>query len=162
MAFKDASDNAISIVVNQITVGTGANAVVLQGSTDGLKQTTSANVTGTAGGATVTVANTAPVTTVQGSMWLDNESGKLRIYYSGGWAGVAVGPIGATGIAGNVGATGAQGIQGNIGPVGATGLTGSAGSPGTAGATGATGAQGATGAPASIGKSIAMTIVFGG
>jgi hypothetical protein len=123
------------------------------------------NVTIGSGGATVTVSNTAPLTTNQGSLWLDNETGKLRIYYSGAWAGVAVGPIGATGIAGNVGATGPQGIQGNIGPAGSTGVTGSAGSPGTAGATGATGAQGATGAAgaaATTGKIIAMTIVFGG
>jgi hypothetical protein len=153
----------VPITVSGIQISTGANSVTLVAGTSGLQTVSSTgNIISGSGGATVTVSNTVPVTTNQGSLWLDNETGKLRIYYSGAWAGVAIGPIGATGITGNVGATGAQGIQGNIGPVGATGLTGSAGSPGTAGATGATGAQGATGAPASIGKSIAMTIVFGG
>ena len=87
------------------------------------------NVTIGSGGATVTVSNTAPVTTTQGSLWLDNETGKLRIYYSGAWAGIAIGPIGATGIAGNVGATGAAGATG------LTGATGPAGSGASANAT---------------------------
>jgi collagen type VII alpha len=165
VSFTSAANAAASvpIQVSSIQISTGGNSVTLVAGTSGLQTVSSTgNIISGSGGATVTVSNTVPVTTNQGSLWLDNETGKLRIYYSGAWAGVAIGPIGATGITGNVGATGAQGIQGNIGPVGATGLTGSAGSPGTAGATGATGAQGATGAPASIGKSIAMTIVFGG
>lgn len=73
--------------------------------------------------------------------------------------------IGATGATGAVGATG---IQGNIGPVGTTGATGigATGATGVQGNVGATGLTGATGAAAvgavTTGKSIAMSIVFGG
>jgi len=97
------------------------------------------NVTIGSGGATVTVSNLAPVTGSEGSLWLDNESGKLRIFYGNAWAGVALGPTGPTG---------ATGVQGNIGLTGATGVAGAqgaTGATGTAGAQGATGLTGATG-----------------
>jgi len=84
------------------------------------------------GGATVTVSNTVPATTSQGSLWFDADTGDLSVYASGGWAGVGTGPIGATGA---VGATGAAGSQG---------------------------ATGAAGTAATTGKIVAMTIVFGG
>ncbi|NDG03663.1 MAG: hypothetical protein EB119_10855, partial [Synechococcaceae bacterium WBB_34_004] len=52
------------------------------------------------GGATVTVSNTTPTTTQLGGLWLDNDTGELRIFYGNAWAGVATGPIGATGATG--------------------------------------------------------------
>jgi hypothetical protein len=148
------SGNSINLGGAVITAAN--NAVVLPaGSVIG-------NVAIGSGGATVTVSNTVPATTSQGSLWFDADTGDLSVYASGGWAGVGTGPIGATGAQG---ATGSQGATGAPGSQGATGLTGSAGTPGTAGATGATGAQGATGAAgaaATTGKIVAMTIVFGG
>lgn len=111
--------------------------------------------------ANVVVSNTAPVTTQSGSLWLDNDTGDLLVFYGNAWAAVATGPIGATGatgIAGTNGATGATGVQGATG----SGATGATGVQGNLGATGATGPAGATGVGASTGKSIAMAIVFGG
>lgn len=37
------------------------------------------------GGATVTVANTVPATTTEGSLWLDSDTGDLSIFYSNNW-----------------------------------------------------------------------------
>lgn len=54
--------------------------------------------------ANVLVSASPPVTAQAGDLWLDDETGKLRIYYGGGWAGAAVGPIGATGATGAAGA----------------------------------------------------------
>ena len=111
--------------------------------------------------ANVVVSNTAPVTTQSGSLWLDNDTGDLLVFYGNAWAAVATGPIGATGatgISGTNGATGATGVQGATG----SGATGATGVQGNLGATGATGPAGATGVGASTGKSIAMAIVFGG
>jgi len=73
-----------------------------------------------------------------------------------------IGSTGATGIAGDVGSTGATGVQGLVGATGTQGSVGSTGATGITGDVGATGPQGATGASASIGKTIAMAIVFGG
>ena len=56
------------------------------------------NVTIGSGGATVTVSNTVPATTTEGSLWLDSDTGDFAVYYGGGWAGVAAGPQGATGV----------------------------------------------------------------
>ena len=50
--------------------------------------------------ANVLVSSSPPVTADPGDLWLDDETCKLRIYYGGGWAGAAVGPIGATGATG--------------------------------------------------------------
>lgn len=109
---------------------TGATGIGTAGATGLTGATGAPGPAGTGGsgsGANVTVSNTAPISANIGNMWLDDETGKLRIYYGGGWAGVAVGPIGATG---------------------ATGAAGTIGVNGTTGATGATGPQGATGAGA--------------
>jgi len=98
-------------------------------------------------GATVTVANTRPTSTAEGALWLNNNSGKLRIFYGNAWAGVATGPVGATGAAGSQGSTGATGV----GATGATGTAGTAGATGATGTSGATGATGPAGAPGSAG-----------
>lgn len=66
------------------------------------------NVTIGSGGATVTVGNTIPTTTTEGSLWLDSDTGDLRVYFGGDWAGVGFGPQGATG---PIGATGPAGIN---------------------------------------------------
>lgn len=78
------------------------------------------NVAIGAGGATVTVSNTIPTTTTEGSLWFDADTGDLSVYAGGSWAGVGTGPIGATGITGNVGATGPQGATGASASIGKT------------------------------------------
>ena len=67
------------------------------------------NVTIGSGGATVTVGNTIPATTTEGSLWLDSDTGDLRVYFGGDWAGVGFGPAGSDGATGPVGATGPAG-----------------------------------------------------
>jgi hypothetical protein len=110
-----AAANSVSISSVSLTVVNG-NLVLPAG-------TTVANVAiGSGGGATVTVSNTIPATTTEGSLWLDSDTGDLSVYYGGDWAGVGTGPQGATGPAGTSGATGA------------TGAPGTPGSPGSAGA----------------------------
>ena len=133
---------AVPLTVSSIQLRSAGNVVTLQPTATGLQVAdTAGNVAAVGGGgATVTVANVRPASTAEGALWLNNNSGKLRIFYGNAWAGVATGPIGATGAAGSQGSTGATGV----GATGATGL----------GATGATGAQGATGpagAPGSAG-----------
>lgn len=110
--------------------------------------------TGPAGssGAVVYTSNTAPVTSTEGSLWFDSDTGDLLVFYGNGWAGIAgglssgggsggTGATGATGVAGVNGATGATGAQGSTGAtgIGATGATGATGISGNIGATGATG-----------------------
>jgi hypothetical protein len=98
--FRDASNAIINILVNQITVGSGANAVILKGSTEGLLQTTSANVTGAAGGASVTVSNVAPTSPSVGNMWFDTETGRFLIWYNDGTNGYWIVPVGVVGASG--------------------------------------------------------------
>lgn len=65
-----------------------------------------------AGGATVTVANTVPTATTEGSLWLDNDNGDFYVRFGDAWAtvgGGGSGPTGATGAAGAIGATGPAG-----------------------------------------------------
>ena len=79
------------------------------------------NVTIGSGGATVTVGNTVPTTTTEGSLWLDSDTGDLRVYFGGDWAGVGFGPTGATGPQGTIGSTGATGPAGPAGNAAAGG-----------------------------------------
>jgi hypothetical protein len=190
VSFTSAANAAVGVglQVSGVTINTGGNIVTLVAGTSGLQAVSNAGNIVPVGGATVTVSNTIPAGTTEGSLWLDADTGDLRVYFGGDWAGIGFGPQGATGPQGNVGLTGATGITGNVGAVGSTGATGTAGvngatgatgpqgstgatglgatgatgTAGVAGATGATGPAGATGVGASTGKSIAMTIVFGG
>jgi len=103
---------AVALAVSSVQIGTGANAVTLVSGASGLQITSTASNVATpisGGGATVTVSNTTPATNSVGSLWLDDDTGELRIFYGNSWAGVAYGPIGATGPAGSNGATGATG-----------------------------------------------------
>ena len=102
VSFKDSSNNAVSISVSTITVGSGANAVVLQGSQTGLKQTVG-NITTAAGGASVTVSNIAPTSPQPGNMWFDTESGRLLIYYNDGASSFWIVPLGGVGSTGSSG-----------------------------------------------------------
>ena len=113
------AQTAIPLTVGSIQLRSAGNVVTLQASATGLQVAdTSGNVAAVGGGgATVTVSNATPASTTVGGLWLNNESGKLRIYYGGAWAGVASGPIGATG------ATGTAGTPGSAGATGATGIT---------------------------------------
>jgi len=49
------------------------------------------------GGASVTVANSKPTTTQLGSLWLDDDSGKMYAYFGGNWAQFAAGGGGGGG-----------------------------------------------------------------
>jgi hypothetical protein len=187
VSFTSAANAAVGVglQVSGVTINTGGNIVTLVAGTSGLQAVSNAGNIVPVGGATVTVSNAIPTGTTEGSLWLDADTGDLRVYFGGDWAGIGFGPQGATGPQGNVGltgATGSSGIQGNVGPIGATGITGNVGAvgstgatgagatgatgvAGTVGSTGATGVQGATGAAgaaATTGKIVAMTIVFGG
>lgn len=157
ITFTSASNAAVGvpITVSSIQLSTGGNVITLRAGVSGL-QTTTGNTVVPFGGASVTVANAIPLSTTEGSLWLDSDTGDLRVYFGGDWAGVGFGPMGATGAQGPAGLTGAAGLQGNIGPVGATGIQGNIG------ATGIQGATGPSGAGTSTGKIIAMSIVFGG
>jgi hypothetical protein len=80
----------------------------------------------------------------------------------------ATGPTGATGLTGPTGATGPTGETGLTGPTGATGPTGETGPTGNAstvtgptGPTGSTGPQGPQGQSPSVGKVIAIAMIFG-
>jgi hypothetical protein len=63
--------------------------------------------------ATVTVANTAPSTSVNGSLWLNSDTGDFLTYYNNGattqWI-QPVGGVGPTGVAGATGVVGPGGI----------------------------------------------------
>jgi hypothetical protein len=75
---------------------------------------------------------------------------------------ITSGITGATGLSGPTGPTGATGLTG---PTGATGLTGPTGNPSTVtgptGPTGETGPQGPQGQSPSVGKVIAIAMIFG-
>jgi len=87
VSFSNAiSQSAVPVSVSSLQLGEGANAIVLSATSTGL-QTVSGNTVVPIGGA-VTVSNTTPTTTNLGSLWLDSETGKLRIYYGGSWAGI--------------------------------------------------------------------------
>lgn len=134
-----------------------------------------------AGGATVTVSNTAPNTTLIGSLWLNDDTGEMSAYYGGTWADFITG--GGGGSSGGGGATvtvsntapsnqtnGALWLDSDSGDLaillsnvwigiastsssGEIGATGATGAIGTAGTQGATGATGlgATGATGATG-----------
>ena len=117
---------------------------------------------GGAGGATVSVSNTAPATTTIGSLWLNDNTGEMTAYHGGNWADFITGGSGA-GSGGSGAATVTVSSEGPINQAeGALWLdqdTGdlsiflanawigiaSTSSSGQLGATGATGPQGATG-----------------
>ena len=101
--------------------------------------------TGPAGSGGAEVSDTTPITTMEGALWLDSETGDLRVYFANAWATIGSGPIGATGATGNIGLTGATGLSGNIGATGAEGAIGATGVAGPQGATGLAGATGLTG-----------------
>lgn len=76
---------------------------------------------GGGGGASVTIATTAPSSPTAGDLWWNSEEGKLKIYYTDAntsqWVDASVGTVGATG------ATGADGVDGTNGvgvPTGGT------------------------------------------
>ena len=119
--------------------GAGINANLVTGN---VEVTVTATGSGTGG---AEVSDSTPITTTEGALWMDSETGEFRVYFANSWATVGSGPIGATGPAGAIGtpgingATGATGTQGNVGPQGSTGITGATGPQGNIGATGATG-----------------------
>jgi hypothetical protein len=75
------------------------------------------------------------------------------------------GPTGANGTAGNVGPTGPTGANGTAGPTGPTGaastVAGPTGPTGSIGNNGPTGPTGSAGTSVSVGKTIAMAMIFG-
>jgi len=108
--------------------------------------------TGNGGGGSGSIiqSNTAPTSPTASTLWWDEVSGRLYLWYTDGsgsqWVDAAPNTPGATGATGPTGATGARGATGTAGANGATGASGSAGASGATGATGTAGANGATGA----------------
>jgi hypothetical protein len=115
---------------------------------------------------------TPPSTPFANQLWFNTNDAQFYIYYTdedgsqwvelSGGEGPA-GPTGPTGPASQVtGPTGPAGAEGATGPTGATGASSDIPGPtGPTGSTGATGATGPTGTEQSVGKVIAMAIVFG-
>ena len=98
---------------------------------------------------TYTVSASAPSNPVAGDTWLNTTDGRLYSYSGTEW----FEPYNN-----QQGVQGTQGLQGTSGSNGTQGTTGIQGSGGT---NGTQGVQGTTGT-ASVGKIIAMAIVFGG
>ena len=73
----------------------------------------------TGGGASVTISNSAPTSPTEGSLWLNDNTGDIGVYFGGSWAAITgTGPAGAAGTAGSQGATGATGPAGAAAPSG--------------------------------------------
>jgi len=124
--------------------------------------------TGATGPATVIQSATPPSTTSTSTLWYDEVSGRLYVFFEGAWVDAApnegtggggsggpgaTGYTGATGVQGNNGATG---VQGNNGDIGATGVQGATGAIGQSGATGPQGVDGDVGATGPQGVSVTL------
>lgn len=95
---------AANLSVNQITLGTGGNVVVLKSEGEGLITLKGGNVLPlSGGGASVTVSNTAPSSPSVGNMWFDTETGRLLLWYNYGSNSVWIAPIGGVGFGGGGG-----------------------------------------------------------
>lgn len=132
------------------------------------------------GGASVTVANAAPISALEGSLWLNSDTGEMSAYYGGNWADFITNGAGTnviftsntapanpvdgalwydsdTGDLAVYKETAWVGVGGSgdlgTGPTGATGATGATGPSGATGfgASGATGIPGATGSTGATG-----------
>lgn len=69
---------------------------------------------GGGGGASVTIATTAPASPAAGDLWWNSEEGKLKIYYTDAntsqWVDASIGTVGATGATGPAGTNGTNGV----------------------------------------------------
>lgn len=72
-------------------------------------------------GATVSVADTAPIAPAVGDLWFESDTGKTFVYYDSSWVEVGAQPLG------QIGPTGPSGPSGPTGPIGPTGATGPTG-----------------------------------
>ena len=118
-------------------------------------------------GGTFFYTNVPPSGQQTGDRWYNSDYGIELVWtYDGdSYQWVEVTGSGYTGLQGYAGSAGSSGYNGSIGYTGSTGAgyTGSQGATGFAGSSGASAAIGYTGsAGTTIGKSIAMAIVFGG
>ena len=115
---------------------------------------------GSAGGAQVTISDTAPGSANNGDLWWESDTFDLHVYYADGssnqWVSITsnaalkgekgeVGSTGDKGQKGEVGVTGDKGQKGEIGSTGGTGGTGAKGQKGEIGATGSGGSAGSDG-----------------
>ena len=121
---------------------------------------------GSAGGASVTISDTAPGSANNGDLWWESDTFDLHVYYQDGssnqWVSITsnaalkgekgeVGVTGDKGQKGEVGVTGDKGQKGEIGSTGGTGGTGAKGQKGEVGATGSGGAGGDKGQKGEVG-----------
>ena len=110
---------------------------------------------GGGGSGSIIQSNTAPTNPTASTLWWDEVSGRLYLWYTDGsgsqWVDAAPNTPGATGATGANGTNGATGATGTAGTNGATGATGANGTNGATGATGANGTNGATGATGTAG-----------
>ena len=123
---------------------------------------------GSAGGAQVTISDTAPTspTPANGDLWWESDTFDLHVYYEDGssnqWVSITSnaalkgekgdkGQKGEVGDKGQKGEIGSKGEKGEIGSTGGTGGTGAKGQKGEIGATGADGAAAAKGQKGEVG-----------
>jgi len=94
------NSSPVPIQVSSVAIRTGANTVTLVAGTSGLQAVSNAGAIiplGSGGGASVTVSNTVPATTTEGSLWLDSDTGDFFVRFGDAWA--AVGGGGGSGAA---------------------------------------------------------------
>ena len=125
-----------------------SSTIYIAGRPLGIDQNGVLTFEGEAVGSSVTVSNTPPVTNSTGSLWYDENLGRLYIYYDNSWIDASpglFGPSGPSGANGTIGVDGATGPEGPQGPTGNTGPQGPQGVAGPQGPTGNTGPQGPQG-----------------
>ena len=108
---------------------------------------------GGGGSGSIIQSATAPIGPTSSTLWWDEVSGSLYVWYNDGGSSQWVEAVPSKpGPQGDPGATGPAGSNGSNGATGATGLRGATGANGTNGATGATGANGTNGATGATGS----------
>ena len=118
---------------------------------------------GSAGGAQVTISDTAPGSANNGDLWWESDTFDLHVYYADGssnqWVSITSnaalkgekGEVGSTGDKGQKGEVGVTGDKGQKGEIGATGGSGGTGNDGNDGNDGDKGQKGEVGSAGSTG-----------
>jgi len=106
------------------TFDNGGN-LTLPGNTFQINYANGQPYSGGGGSGSIIQSNTAPTSPTSSTLWYDEVSGRLYVWYTDGagsqWVDAAPAGVGATGATGVTGATGANGANGSNGATGATG-----------------------------------------
>ena len=100
---------------------------------------------GSAGGAQVTISDTAPGSANNGDLWWESDTFDLHVYYADGSSNQWVSITSNAALKGEKGEVGSTGDKGQKGEVGVTGDKGQKGEIGSTGGTGGTGSKGQKG-----------------